>query len=53
MQRQLNSTEFRSMDSFVQILCRFQKRSQKVPPPLYPALKNHPLKGVKGDKLEK
>ena len=33
MQRWQNRTELRSMDSFIQILCRFQKSKQKVPPP--------------------
>ena len=32
MQRQPNPTELRSMDSYIQILCRFQKSKQKVPP---------------------
>ena len=29
-----NCTEIKSMDSYIQILCRFQKCKQKVPPPL-------------------
>ena len=29
-----NRTELRSMDSYIQILCRFHKSKQKVPPPL-------------------
>ena len=33
LQRQLNRTELRLMDSFIQILCRFQKCKRKVPPP--------------------
>jgi hypothetical protein len=33
MQRQLNPTELRLMDSYIQILCRFQKSKRKVPPP--------------------
>ena len=33
MQRQPNPTELRSMDSYIQILCRFQKSKRKVPPP--------------------
>ena len=33
MQRWPNQTELRSMDSYIQILCRFQKSKQKVPPP--------------------
>ena len=32
MQRQPNPTELESMDSYIQILCRFQKSKQKVPP---------------------
>ena len=31
---QPNQTELRSMDSYIQILCRFQKCKGKVPPPL-------------------
>ena len=38
-----NRTELRSMDSFIQILCRFQKSNQKVPPLSLPCTKNHPL----------
>ena len=33
LQRQPNRTELRLMDSYIQILCRFQKCKQKVPPP--------------------
>ena len=33
LQRRPNHTELRSMDSYIQILCRFQKCKQKVPPP--------------------
>ena len=33
MQRRPNCTELSSMDSYIQILCRFQKSKQKVPPP--------------------
>jgi hypothetical protein len=33
LQRRPNRTELRSMDSYIQILCRFQKCKQKVPPP--------------------
>ena len=33
LQRQPNRTELRSMDSYIQILFRFQKCKQKVPPP--------------------
>jgi hypothetical protein len=32
LQHQPNRTELRSMDSYIQILCRFQKYKQKVPP---------------------
>ena len=32
IQRQPNPTELTSMDSYDQILCRFQKSKQKVPP---------------------
>ena len=33
MQRRPNPTELRLMDSYIQILCRFQKSKRKVPPP--------------------
>ena len=33
LQRRPNPTELRSMDSYIQILCRFQICKQKVPPP--------------------
>ena len=33
MQRPPNPTELRLMDSYIQILCKFQKSKQKVPPP--------------------
>jgi hypothetical protein len=33
MQQRSNATELRSMDSYIQILCRFQKSKRKVPPP--------------------
>ena len=32
LQRRPNCTVFRSMDSYIQILCRIQKCKQKVPP---------------------
>ena len=32
MQSRPNPTELRSMDSYIQILCGFQKNKQKVPP---------------------
>ena len=33
LQRRPNPTELRSMDSYIQILCRFQKCKRKVPSP--------------------
>ena len=33
LQLRPNCTELRSMDSYIQILCRFQKCKRKVPPP--------------------
>ena len=33
LQRQPNRMELRSMNSYIQILCRFQKCKRKVPPP--------------------
>ena len=33
LQRRPNPTELRLMDSYIQILCRFQKCKRKVPPP--------------------
>ena len=39
IQRRPNPRELRSMDSYVQILCRFQKIKQKVPPPSVPYTK--------------
>ena len=33
LQRRPNRTKLRLMDSYIQILCRFQKSKQKVPPP--------------------
>ena len=33
LQHQLNRTEIRKMDSYIQISCRFQKCKRKVPPP--------------------
>ena len=33
LQRRPNCTELRLMDSYIQILCRFQKCKRKVPPP--------------------
>ena len=42
LQRQPNHTDLRSMDSYIQILCRFQKYKRKLPLPPF---------GVKGDFL--
>ena len=39
MQCQPNRTELRSMDSYIQILCRFQKSKWKVPPLSLPCIK--------------
>ena len=44
MQRQPNCTELRLMDSYIQILCRFQKSMQKVPPLSLPCTKKSPPK---------
>ena len=33
LQGRPNRTELRSMDSYIQILCRFKKCKRKVPPP--------------------
>ena len=43
MQRRPNQTELRSMDSYIQILCRFQKSERKVPPPSQPYSKKSPF----------
>ena len=43
MQRQPNPMELRSMDSYIQILCRFQKSKQKVPAPSLPCTKKSPF----------
>ena len=45
MQGQPNPTELRSMDSYIQILCRFQKSKPKVSPPSLPCTKKSPPKG--------
>ena len=47
LQRRPNPTELRSMDSFIQILCRFQKCKQKVPPPSLPCTKKSPFTPTK------
>ena len=50
LQRRLNSTELRAMDSYIQILCRFQKSKQKVPPPSLPCTKKSPFTPRKDEK---
>ena len=40
LHRQPNQTELRSMDSYIQILCRFQKSKLKFPPPSLPCTEN-------------
>ena len=50
LQRQPNCAELKLMDFFIQILCRFQKCKQKVPPPS--PLKNQPW-GTKRKNLKK
>ena len=46
LQRQPNRKELRSMDSYIQILCRFQKCKQKVPPPSLLSNEKSPFKTV-------
>ena len=43
MQCRLNPRELRSMVSYIQILCRFQRSKQKVPPPSLPCTKKSPF----------
>ena len=43
MQRRPNRMELRSMDSYIQILCTFQKSKQKVLPPSLPCTKKLPF----------
>jgi hypothetical protein len=43
LQRRPNSLEFRSMDYYIQILCRFQKCSKKFLHSCFSVMKNHPL----------
>jgi hypothetical protein len=50
MQRRPNQTELRSMDSYIQILCRFQKSERKVPPPSQPYTKKSPFTPPKDEK---
>jgi hypothetical protein len=49
MQHQPNRTELRSMDSYIQILCRFQKSKQKVLSPSLPCTKKSPFNPPKKD----
>ena len=46
MQHQPNPMELRSMDSYIQILCRFQISKWKVPSPSLFSTKNHPLRKI-------
>ena len=48
LQRPPNRTELRSMDSYIQILCRFQKCKRKVPPPSLLSNEKSPLTPPKG-----
>ena len=50
IQRRPNPRELRSMDSYVQILCRFQKSKQKVPPLSVPYTKKSPFTPTKDEK---
>ena len=49
LQRRPNRTELISMDSYIQILCRFQKCKQKVPPLLLLSNENSPFTPTKED----
>jgi hypothetical protein len=60
LQRRPNPKELRSMDSYIQILCRFQKCKRKVPPLSLPCSKNlkrlffqNLPRGTKGKNLKK
>ena len=50
LQRRPNPTELRSMDSYIQILCKFQKYKQKVPPPLLLYKEKSPFTPQKDEK---
>ena len=54
LQHQPNRTELRSMDSYIQILCRFQKYKQKVHPPSPLSTQESPftLSPLKGSGLD-
>ena len=43
MQRRPNPTELKSMDSYTQLFCRFQKSKQNVPLPSLPCIKKSPF----------
>jgi hypothetical protein len=43
IQSRPNPTELRSMDSYIQILCRSQKSKQKIPPLSLPCTKKSPF----------
>ena len=49
LQRWPNRTELRSMDSYIQILCIFQKWKRKVPPPLLLSNEKSPFNPPKED----
>ena len=49
MQQRPNATELRSMDSYIQILCRFQKCKRKVPPPSLLCNEKSPISKVTTD----
>ena len=52
LQSRPNRTELRSMDSYIQILCRFQKSKQKVPPPSLFSNEKSPFATPKDEKTE-
>ena len=49
MQCRPNPTELRSMDSYIQILCRFQKSKRKIPSPSPLSTKKSPFTPPKED----
>ena len=49
IQHQPNPMELRSMDSCIQISCRFLKCQQNVPPPSLLSNEKSSFEGVKGD----
>ena len=52
LQCQPNRMDLRSMDSYIQILCRFQKSKQKVPPPSLLSNEKSPFATPKDEKTE-